>query len=127
MKRTTVFLLIMFTLPAAAVLAQGGGKAEPRRINEVSAGIVITGILRNSQEMEYVFAGAKGKIAAFRNPQPSLSDVRIYEPGSGFDTEYDSSKTFEVELPESNDYLIYIRRKTGGPRSARFRISFRVR
>jgi hypothetical protein len=127
MKRTAAFLLMIFTLPAAAIHAQGGGKAEPRRIGEVSVGIVLTGILRNSQEMEYVFAGAKGKIAAFRNPQPSLFDVRIYEPESGFDTEYDSSKTFEVELPESNDYLIYVRRKTGGPRSARFRISLRLR
>ena len=127
MKRTAVFLLIMFMGQVVVIQAQGGGKAEPKRISEVSAGVVLTGTLRNSQEMEYVFAGANGKTAAFRNPQPSLFDVRIYEPGSGFDTEYDSSKTFEIELPESSDYLIYVRRKTGGPRTARFRISFRVR
>lgn len=65
-------------------------------------------------------------MAVFTNPHSELFDIRIYDPQAGFDTEYDSSGKFEVPLPGTADYLIYIRRKVGGPKIARFRVSFRV-
>ena len=128
MERHTLILLSLLLLLAAAALAQGG-KAEPRRIAAEAArsGTVLAGTLRHGQEMEYAFGGEKGEVAAFRNPKPSLFDVRVYETASEFDTEYDSSRTFEVDLPERAEYIIYIRRKVGGPRAARFSVSFRVR
>jgi hypothetical protein len=38
-------------------------------------------------------------------------DYRIYLPGTDFDTEFDSSPSSIVELPEEGEYLLFIRKK----------------
>ena len=125
MKRiASLTIVVLF----AAILSSAQGRADkPKRLQPGSGAVVLSGVLRAAQEHTYVFTSEKGRTASFRNPSPSLFDVRVYEPGSGFDTEYDSSRSFEVELPESAEYEIHIRRKMGGPRTARFRISLSFR
>ena len=127
MKRYALILLFLVLLFAGQTAAQGG-KAEPKPITMSAAksGTVLAGMLRHGEEMEYTFTGRKDEIAVFANSNTSLFDVRVFDPESGFDTEYDSSRTFDVDLPDTAEYVIFIRRKVGGPRSARFRVSFRV-
>lgn len=114
----TIFLLANLTV------AQGG-KAEPDRIDipDTPKMRVLTSRLRNSQEKEYVFTAKKGESVLIVNPNPSLFDVRIFHPESEFDTEYDSSRRFEVDIETDGDHFLFIRRKVGGPQNASFRIS----
>lgn len=117
---SAIAIFLLATLTAAQ-----GGKAEPDRIDipDTPKMRVLTSRLRNSEEMEYVFAAKRGESVLIVNPNPSLFDVRIFHPGSEFDTEYDSSKQFEVDIESDGDHFLFIRRKVGGPRSATFRIT----
>lgn len=124
----TLAVVFSFILSSGSVAAQGG-KAEPKRI-EFAPGTskaVLTGTLRNSQEMDFVFTAKKGREIELQNPSPSLFDFRVFDPDSGFDTEFDSSRVLRFALPEDADYRLFVRRKTGRPRYARFRISITIR
>lgn len=125
MRRLSIAAIVIFSLVSLGDAQKS--KVVPTRLRPDSGVTLLSGVLGHSQEKQFIFSGSKGQTASFSNPNPSLFDVRLFDPVSGFDTEYDSSRTFEVELPESADYVIYIRRKVGGPRTARFRVSFRVR
>jgi hypothetical protein len=112
------------------VLAQNGGKAEPKRI-EFSNGrssTVLSGSLSNSREMEFVFNARKGQTVTISNPQTSLFDVRIFSEEFDVETEFDSSRTFSLELPSAGDYLLYIRKKlVQRPKRARFAIRLSIK
>jgi hypothetical protein len=129
MRRFTSFsILLAATLILTGIAAAQGGKAEANRIDLPDAPKmkILTSRLQNSREMEYVFAARKGESIVIVNPNPSLFDVRIFHPESEFDTEYDSSKRFEVDIEADGDHFLFIRRKVGGPRTATFRITIGI-
>lgn len=123
--RPSILALLSLILVFSVNAFSQGGKAEPNLIElpESVKPLIISSRLRNGQEAEYVFLAKKGETIVISNPNPSLFDVRIYHAESEFDTEYDSSRTFEVELESDGDHVLFIRRKVGGPRSAAFRIT----
>jgi hypothetical protein len=115
---------VLIAATAALATAQRGGKAEPKRIEFVPrrSSVTLTGTLANGREREYVFASRKGQIAKIKM-NTRLFDYRIFLPDADFDTEFDSSPTSAVELPETGDYLLFIRKKmTSTNRSAKFNI-----
>lgn len=120
-----ILLSIAAIFVLTGVLVGQDGKAQAKRIDlpDTPRMKVLTSRLRNRQEMEYVFEARRGESVVIVNPNPSLSDVRIYHPESQFDTEYDSSKRFEVDIETDGDHFLFIRRKVGGPRTALFRIT----
>lgn len=130
----TVFLrcvpaFLVFLAVYSSASAQGG-KAEPKRI-EFAAGktsTVLVGSLSNSQEMEYVFAAAKGQKVKIGMANTSLFDYRVFRPEADFETEFDSSPTLTIELPESGDYFLFVRKKmVSRPRTARFRLALSIK
>ena len=123
----SIALAVIFVLTGMA--AAQGGKAEADRIElpEPPKMKILTSRLQNSREMEYIFAAKKGESIVIVNPNPSLFDVRIFHPESEFDTEYDSSKRFEVDIETDGDHFLFIRRKVGGPRTAAFRITIGIK
>jgi hypothetical protein len=114
--------------PVSAALAQKGGKAEPKRIEigRSRTGLALTGVLGNDQEMEYVFKAAKGQRAMVRNMTTGTFDVRLFSNEFGLETEFERSRTLEVDLPETGDYMLFVRKKAGGPRKARFRVTLSI-
>lgn len=129
------YILLTVSLALAVLMLAGdaraqGGKAEPKRI-EISPGkqsAVLTGSLRTAQEMDFVFAARKGQKVTIKNQGPTRFDVRVFVPESGFDTEFDSSQSFEFEIETDGDHLLFVRRKAGpGPRNARFTISITIK
>lgn len=129
------YILLTVSLALAVLMLAGdaraqGGKAEPKRI-EISPGkqsAVLTGSLRTAQEMDFVFAARKGQKVTIKNQGPTRFDVRVFVPESGFDTEFDSSQSFEFEVETDGDHLLFVRRKAGpGPRNARFTISITIK
>ena len=112
------------------VFGQHGGKAEPKRI-EISAGktsVTVSGSLSNGQEMEYVFSAMKGQMVTVKNPGHSLFDFRVFNDEFDFETEFDSSPQSTFDLPETGDYLFFVRKKMiKSARRARFSMVISIR
>jgi hypothetical protein len=128
MLRFLTFLLVMCA--AMPAFPQGGGKAEPHRI-EFAPGRtskVLTGTLSGSQEMDFVFFARKGQRVTVANSRSSLFDVRIFSPENGVDSGFDSARKFSLVLPEDGDYLMFVRKKQmRSPRTAKFSITLTIK
>lgn len=126
-----LLLGILFILAGVgqASFAQGGGKAEPNRI-KFAAGTSssgVSGTLRNGQEMEYVFAAAKGQIVTISNATKSQFDFRVFNEEHFSEGDFDSSASYSFEVPEAGDYRFTIRKKATGTRSARFSLRISIK
>lgn len=128
--RRLVVSSLFCLLAAAASLAQGGGKAEPNRI-QFAAGkssATLNGTLSNGQEMEYIFGARKGQTVTIRNTRTSLFDFRVFNEEFDFETEFESSPTLTFEVPETGDYLFFVRKKqVRSPRTARFSLTLAIK
>lgn len=128
MKSLFVSLLCIFAVVAAN--AQIGGKAEPKRI-EFAAGAsstTLSGTLSNGQEMEYVFAAARGQTVSITNLTKNLFDFKVYSEEHFSEGDFDSSASYSFEIPETGDYLFFVRKKqVKSPRTARFSIKLAIK
>jgi hypothetical protein len=127
------------TLPAALVLSLAilvapvfsqGGKAEPKRITFRPGAIStpLSGTLRNGQEMDFVFFAKAGQTIKVTNRTKALFDFRIYSEVAALETEFDSSGVLTLDMPQSGDYLFFVRKKqVVAPKSARFSITLEIR
>jgi hypothetical protein len=124
------FLLFALFLVAAAPLCAQGGKAEPNRIKFASgkSSASVSGSLSNGQEMEYVFGAAKGQTVTIRNSNKNLFDFRVFNREFDFETEFESSPALTFEIPETGDYMFFVRKKqVRTPRSARFSMTLTIK
>jgi hypothetical protein len=127
--RLSIFVSVVLLLAASAAFGQGG-KAEPNRIKFApnSSGTTLTGTLSNGQEMEYVFAAQKGQKVTVKNANKSLFDFRIFSDENGIETEYESSPTLTIDIPETGDYMFFVRKKqVRSPRIARFSLTLTIK
>lgn len=124
------FSMLFCIIATAATLAQHGGKAEPNRI-EFAPGKTaktLTGTLSNGQEMEYIFAAQKGQTVTIRNTRTSLFDFRVFNQDFDFETEFESSPALTFEVPETGDYMFFVRKKqVRSPRTARFSLTLTIK
>ncbi|MBP6004819.1 MAG: hypothetical protein KA746_15415 [Pyrinomonadaceae bacterium] len=130
MRHFLLVLSIVLTLCVSVTFAQRGGKAEPNRIlfdaGKISA--AISGTLSVGQEAEYVFAAVKGQTVTIRNSNRNLFDFRVFNEEFDFETEFESSPTLTFEIPESGDYMFYVRKKAvKTPRTARYSLTLTIR
>ena len=125
------FLLVAVVLICtSALLAQGGGKAEPGRIEFARrlSSKTLSGTLSNGQEMEYVFAASKGQKVMIKNATRSLFDFRVFNEEFSFETEFESSPSLTFTVPETGDYQFFVRKKmVKTPRRARFRLTLTIK
>src|SRR5829696_4675093 len=129
MIRTSILAGILLIF-GTFVYAQNGGKAAPKRIifEPGTPESLLTGSLKNGEEMEYVFAGVKGRKIVLRNSAASMFDVRVFSEDFGLETEFDSSREFSVTLPETGDYMLFVRKKiVRSPARSRFSVAIRIR
>lgn len=117
---------IVFCLAASNASAQGGGKAEPNRITIGSRETVVRGRLANGEEMEYVFTAKAGSVITIKNSRPSAFDFRVFSEEADVETEFESSPTLTLTLPQDGDYFFFVRKKAGGPRTASFRLTLKI-
>lgn len=128
MIKLTVLFLLLHVAVASAV-AQGG-KAEPNRVSFAAgkSSATLTGTLSNEQEMEYIFTARAGQTVTIKNARPSLFDFRVFNNQNDFDTEFESSPDLVFEIPETGDYMLYVRKKlVRSPRTARFSIKLTIK
>jgi hypothetical protein len=130
MRQMLTICAMVLGLCVTGLLAQHGGKAEPYRI-EFFAGKTSTTLsvsLSRDEEMEYVFAAQKGQKVTIRNNKTSLFDVRIFSEEFGVETEFDSSPVFSIDLPQTGDYMLFVRKKRVKTRSrAKFLITLTIK
>ena len=115
---------------AANILIAQGGKAEPNRV-ELAAGrssATLTGTLSNGQETEYVFAAKKGQKVTIKNIRPGLFDFKVFSEENFSEGDFDSSRSYVFEIPETGEYLLFVRKKqVRSPRTARFSITLTIK
>ncbi len=123
--QSLIFLLI--AVPYGS--AQGGGKAEPLRVQfkRGSTSAMMKGVVRGSEEAEYLVGARKGQGVTLRltsNPPssvaPHIKDPDLVE----LKLEYDGDASWSGTLPETGDYLISVVRATERPGASRY--TFRV-
>lgn len=123
-------LLCLLCLFAAISTQAQGGKAEPKRIIFAAgkSSATLTGRLSNAQEMEYVFAATKGQKVTITNPKTNLFDLRVFNQEFDFNTEYDGSPTLTFDIPETGDFLLFVRKlRVKSPRTARFSLTIAIK
>ena len=130
-KRT--LLLLLLTIAACSVsLAQGGGKAEPLRI-EFKRGAnsaIVSGKVRGTEEAEYLLAARKGqKLIIKLTSVPRRSSVFDLKAPDNADLglEYDANYDYAGVLPKTGDYLIIVVRPTTSPGTSTYKLSISVR
>ncbi len=124
------FLWVLCLFVAIPILAQRGGKAEPRRIQFASGATskTLTGMLSTDQVVEYVFAARKGQKVTITNSRSSLFDFKVYSEENFPDGDFDSSRTYSFEIPETGDYDLFVRKKrVQSSRRARYSITLGIK
>lgn len=130
MRSFLISLFIFAAFGATAVFAQGGGKAEASRIKfpKGKTTVTLTGTLKNDEEMEYVFGASKGQKVTVRNSKTSLFDFKIFSEDNFSEGDFDSSVTYTFEIPETGDYMFFVRKKqVKTPRTARFSLTLTIK
>ena len=133
LKNLTIVLLVLTWLTfGQSVLAQGGGKAEPMRI-EFKRGTNSTTVkdkISGQVEAEYVVAARKGqKLTIKLISAPSRSSVFDLKAPENADLglEYDANYSYNGTLPKTGDYLITVVRPTSSPGTSRFTLTVTVK
>ena len=124
--------IAVLLVSANDVLAQGGGKAEPKRI-EFKRGTTTTTVvdkIKNDEEAEYVIAARKGQRLTIRlTSTPYRSAVfDIKAPGDAdLGLEYDANYTFNKILPATGDYFISVDRPTTSKGTANYKMVITIK
>lgn len=129
---------IKFVAAVVAALLLGsaaayGQKAEPLRIKfaKGKSSATVTNRLSNGEEMDYVFAAAKGQMITMKvtsSPAGNLFDFSIAGDAFEIETDQDRFTEFTFKAPETGDYLVFVRKRpTQRNRAARFYFVLTVR
>ena len=127
----TLFFVILAS-SASLALAQGGGKAEPLRI-EFKRGTNSTTIndkIKNTEQAEYVFEAKKGQRLTIKlTSVPNRSAVFDLKAPDDADLglEYDANYSFNRVLPVSGEYFLTVVRPTSSAGKSSYRLVVTIR
>ena len=127
-----LFAVCIVLTRTVGVLAQGGGKAEPLRIQfkPGSTSTVISDSIKNDQQAEYVLAAKKGQrliVKLSSVPRRSAVFDLTAPDNADLGLEYDANYDFDKILPVTGNYLIVVVRPTSSPGKASYKLSITVR
>jgi hypothetical protein len=123
---------LLILLACSAALAQGGGKAEPNRI-EFKPGTntaTLSGTVRGEEEAEYVLAAKKGQrliIKLTSTPVKSSVFQLLGEDNDTLGLEYDANFDYSGVPPKTGDYFISVKRPTAAKGTSRYKLTVTVR
>ncbi len=129
MKRVS-FLLVLtfFAFATVSTFAQYGGKAEPGRVKfaKGKSSAVLTGTLSGDQEQEFVFGARKGQTVYITNPDSVKFSYRLFNDDVSNDSTDLAVPTMEFLVPETGDYMLFVRRADSSKRAAKFSITLAI-
>lgn len=124
------FLLVLST--GGSVLAQRGGKAEPKRIEfrRGTTTITMSDTVRGSEEAEYVLAAKKGQRLIIKLTSVPVKSSVFQLLGEDNDTlglEHDANFSYSGVLPKTGDYFINVSRPTQAKGTSRYKLTITIR
>ncbi|MFM9905804.1 MAG: hypothetical protein ACKVQJ_14670 [Pyrinomonadaceae bacterium] len=131
MKRVSFLLVIAFFALAVSSFAQGG-KAEPNRIKfaKGKSSTVVTGRLKGDEQYEFVFGAKKGQTVYVTNPDSDKFSYRVFSQDIE-DVNYESTDlaepTLEFVVPETGDYMIFVKRNATSNVAKKFSITLAIK
>jgi len=135
-KVTKLAILIPVSLivlvGCSAALAQGGGKAEPNRIEfkRGTTSTIISGAVRGDEQAEYVLAAKKGQRLIIKLTSVPVKSSVFQLLGEDHDTlglEYDANYDYSGVLPKTGDYFITLTRPGQSKGMSRYKLTVTVR
>ena len=140
MKKRLILKVVETLVPAAALIliacsaamAQGGGKAEPNRI-EFKRGTTrttISGAVRGDEQAEYVLGAKKGQRLIIKLTSVPVKSSVFQLLGPDNDTlglEYDANYDYSGILPKTGDYSITVSRPTQSKGTSKYQLTVSVR
>ncbi len=113
-------------------MAQGGGKAEPNRIEfkRGTTSTIINGTVRGDQQAEYVLAAKRGQRLIIKlTSVPAKSSVfQLLGPDNDtLGLEYDANYDYSGILPRTGDYFITVARPGQSKGTSRYKLTVTVR
>ncbi len=134
MKTKLTFVIGILLVCAANALAQGGGKAEPNRVNfaKGNKSAKVSGTLSNNQQMEYIFGAKAGQTITLKVvsvPRGNLFSFSVDGAnGIELETEYDSYADYKFTAPATGDYLVVVtKRPTEKVPKAKFSLALMIK
>jgi hypothetical protein len=132
-KSVSICGSILFLFCAATTaLAQGGGKAEPNRIEfkRGATSTAVSGVVRGDEEAEYVLSAKKGQRLTIKiTSTPAKSSVfqLLGEDNDTLGLEYDANFSYSGVLPKTGDYFISVKRPTSAKGTSKYRLTITIR
>ena len=124
------FLLLLCATPR--IFSQGGGKAEPNRIEfkRGTTSTTVSGVVHGDEEAEYVLSARKGQrliIKLTSVPVKSSVFQLLGEDNDSLGLEYDANFDYSGVLPKTGDYFINVKRPTEAKGTSRYRMTITIR
>lgn len=122
MRTILLFLTILLAVSVNLVIGQRSGKAAPKEI-KFAAGqstASVAGSLSSGKEANFFFKAQKGQKVTIRNPRWNMFDFRVFSEENFPDGDFDSSPSYTFEIPETGDYLFFVRKKMAAPHTAKY-------
>ena len=129
---TVVPTAVLILVACSAAMAQGGGKAEPNRI-EFKRGTTrttISGTVRGDEQAEYVLGAKQGQRLIIKLTSVPVKSSVFQLLGPENDTlglEFDSNWDYSGTLPKTGDYFITVARPTESKGTSKYQLTVSVR
>lgn len=131
-KISFAFAVALFVFAAVATFAQDGGKAEPNRIKfaKGKSSTVVTGSLKGDSQYEFVFGATKGQTVYVTNPDSANFSYSVFSQDIE-DVNYESTDlavpTLEFVVPETGDYMMFVKRNATSRIAKKFSITLAIK
>jgi hypothetical protein len=124
--------VLIIAVSATPHFAQGGGKAEPNRIEfkRGTTSTTLSGVVRNDEEAEYVLSARQGQRLIIKlTSTPARSSCFDIKGPDGADVglEYDCNWSYSKPLPATGDYLIVVARPSQAKGTSKFKLIVTIR
>lgn len=130
--RRLIPVLLVALFSGVAAMAQGGGKAEPNRIEfkPGASSTSISGVVRGDEQAEYLVGAKQGQrltIKLISVPAKSSVFQLLGVDNDTLGLEYDANYNYSGVLPKTGDYFISVRRPTEAKGTSRYKLVVTVR
>lgn len=125
-------LFLLLVAATTTAFAQGGGKAEPNRI-EFKRGTstsTINGMVHGDEQAEYVLSARQGRrlIIKLTNTPAKSSCFDLKGPdGVDVGLEYDCNWNYSKVLPATGEYFLVVSRPSQSKGTSRYRMTITVK
>ena len=127
-----ISITLLILIVGCAAMAQGGGKAEPSRIEfkPGTTSTTISGAVRGTEEAEYVLAAKKGQTLTIRitSVPARTAGFDLHGPENvDLGLEFDTNLSFSRRLPKTGNYLITVVKLSDAVRMSKYTMTVTVR